>query len=183
MFRSYYRLSVDWLGSLFHTVPTPEPKLTELTSIFETLMTGGKRTVANFTRSFQTFVQGYTCHLSSHFTDLNNFFKDLFIYFQKEGKGGRKRRKETSMYERIDQLSLACLKKGPGLQPRYVPRLGIEPLTFQFAGQHSIHWATPANTADHSNLHGHAKLQGRWGVRDIKSDQGLEEKISWNTCG
>ena len=34
--------------------------------------------------------------------------------------------------------------RGPGLQPRYVPGQGIEPVTFQFAGWCSIHRATPA---------------------------------------
>ena len=33
---------------------------------------------------------------------------------------------------------------GPGLQPRHVLWLGIEPITFQFAGWHSVHWATAA---------------------------------------
>ena len=32
----------------------------------------------------------------------------------------------------------------PGLQPRHVPQLGIEPVTLCFTGQHSIHWATAA---------------------------------------
>ena len=32
---------------------------------------------------------------------------------------------------------------GPGLQPRHVPWLGMEPETFWFAGRHTIHWATP----------------------------------------
>ena len=32
----------------------------------------------------------------------------------------------------------------PGLQPRYVPWLGIQPATLWFTVQHSIHWATPA---------------------------------------
>ena len=36
-----------------------------------------------------------------------------FIYFQKEGKGGRKRGKETSMWEwNIDWLPLSCLLLG-----------------------------------------------------------------------
>ena len=30
----------------------------------------------------------------------------------------------------------------PGPQPRHVPWPGIQPATFQFAGQHSIHWTT-----------------------------------------
>ena len=33
---------------------------------------------------------------------------------------------------------------GPGLQPRHVPWLGIEPMTLWFTGWHSIHWATPS---------------------------------------
>ena len=39
------------------------------------------------------------------------------------------------------------LSWGPGLQPRHVPWLGIEPVTFWFAGQHSIHWATPTRAS------------------------------------
>ena len=34
---------------------------------------------------------------------------------------------------------------GPGLQPRHVPWLGIEPVTLWLAGQHALHWATPAS--------------------------------------
>ena len=33
---------------------------------------------------------------------------------------------------------------GPGLQPRHVPWLGMQPATVWFTGQPSIHWATPA---------------------------------------
>ena len=33
---------------------------------------------------------------------------------------------------------------GPGPQPRHVPWPRIKLVTFQFAHQHSIHWATPA---------------------------------------
>ena len=66
-------------------------------------------------------------------------YRFLVMYFR-EGKGGRKRGRETSMY---DCLSCApCW--GPGLQPRHVPWPGIEPVTLWFAGQHSILWATPA---------------------------------------
>ena len=34
-------------------------------------------------------------------------------------------------------------------QPRHVPWLGIQLVTLWFAGQHSIHWATPARAALH----------------------------------
>ena len=41
-----------------------------------------------------------------------------------------------------------CLSRasywGPGTQPRHTPQPGTEPATLQFAGWHSIHWATPA---------------------------------------
>ena len=44
----------------------------------------------------------------------------------------------------------ACLSRAsywkPGLQLRYVPWPGIEPATLWIAGQHSIHWATPARS-------------------------------------
>ena len=46
----------------------------------------------------------------------NFFFKILFIYFR-EGKGGRKKGRETSMYSCL--LCAPCW--GPGLQPRHVP--------------------------------------------------------------
>ena len=32
---------------------------------------------------------------------------------------------------------------GPGLQPRHVPWLGIQPATHWFVYPHSMHWATP----------------------------------------
>ena len=39
---------------------------------------------------------------------------------------------------------LTALYRGPGLKPRHVPWLGIKTTTLWFAGQRSIHWATPA---------------------------------------
>ena len=48
----------------------------------------------------------------------------------------------------MEKHQISCLlstpNQGSGPQPRYVPWLGIEPVTFQFAGQHWIHWDTPA---------------------------------------
>ena len=68
------------------------------------------------------------------------FLKILFIYFYTEGKGGRKRGRETSM--------CGCLSHTrywrPAPQPSHVPWQGIESVTLWFAVQHSIHWATPA---------------------------------------
>ena len=62
-----------------------------------------------------------------------------------EGMGGRRRGRETSMCGYL----LYAPHWGPGLQPRHVPWLGIEPATLCFAGQHSIHWATPARAGIH----------------------------------
>ena len=62
-----------------------------------------------------------------------------FYLFTVREQGGRRRGRETS---------IRCLSHtpswGPGLQPKHVPWLGIKPVTFQFAGQRSIHWTTPA---------------------------------------
>ena len=58
------------------------------------------------------------------------FFLRFYLFIFREGTGGRKRGKEISV--------CGCLSRapywGPGLQPRHVPRLGIEP-----ASWHSIH--------------------------------------------
>ena len=62
-------------------------------------------------------------------------FKVLFIYFQREGKGRRKRGRETSMCGCVSHAP----SWGPGMQPRHVPRLGIEPVTPWFTGWCSIH--------------------------------------------
>ena len=70
----------------------------------------------------------------------NSLFFFLKIYLVLEEKTGR----ETFKYER----EISCLwhahncEHGP--QPRHVPWLGIELVTLWFAGQHLIHWATPA---------------------------------------
>ena len=74
----------------------------------------------------------------------NGMFTVLFLRFYlfifREGKRGRKRGRETSV--------CGCLLHapywGPGLQPRHVRWLGIEPATLWFTSWHSIHWATPA---------------------------------------
>ena len=50
-------------------------------------------------------------------------------------KGGRKRGRETSTCSCVSHTPYW----GPGLQPRQVLWLGIEPVTFGFAVQHSVH--------------------------------------------
>ena len=77
------------------------------------------------------------------------FYKDLFIFRERgregEGRGGK--------HWHARDTSIGCLSRapnwGPGLQRRHVPWLGIEPSTFQFTGQHSIHSATPARAWKH----------------------------------
>ena len=71
--------------------------------------------------------------------DFLNFKKD-FTYLREGGREEEREGEETSM---CGCLSCA-LHWGPGPQPRHVPWLGIEPLTFGFSGRCSIHWATPA---------------------------------------
>ena len=48
----------------------------------------------------------------------------------------------------VRETSVCCLSHSPnwrpGLQPRHVPWLRIEPMNFHFAGRHSIYWTTPA---------------------------------------
>ena len=39
--------------------------------------------------------------------------------------------------------------RGPGPQPRHVPRLEIEPVTLWFTHLHSIHWAPPTGAKQH----------------------------------
>ena len=59
----------------------------------------------------------------------------LSIYLFIDTGEGRNWRRETSMCGCL----LCAPYWGPGLQPRHVPWLGIEPVTHWFTGQHSIH--------------------------------------------
>ena len=68
------------------------------------------------------------------------FFLRFYLFIFREGKGRRKRGRETSTCGYL----LSASNQGPGLQPRLVPWLGIEPVTLWFTGLHSIHWAIPA---------------------------------------
>ena len=67
-----------------------------------------------------------------------SFFK-IYIFFFREGKGGRKRGKHQCAV-----ASHTPPTGEPGLQRRHVSWLGIQPVTLWSTGQHSIHWATPA---------------------------------------
>ena len=64
-------------------------------------------------------------------------FSFFLIYlFLERGEGKEKERERN-----INVCGcLSCtLKQGPGLQPRHVPQLGIEPVTLWFAGLRSVH--------------------------------------------
>ena len=67
------------------------------------------------------------------------FFKRFYLFILRDGKGGRKRGRDT--------LMCGCLShtpyQGPGPQPRHVSWQRIKLVT-QIGSQHSIHWATPA---------------------------------------
>ena len=49
----------------------------------------------------------------------------IYLFLERQGKGGRERGRDTSMCGHLPHSP----HWGPGLQPRYVPRLGTEPAT------------------------------------------------------
>ena len=69
-----------------------------------------------------SFIDEYLDYYSSVFFFCLIFKNILFIYFQREGKGRRKRGRETSMCG-----CLSCAPYwGPGPGPKHVPWLGIK---------------------------------------------------------
>ena len=74
--------------------------------------------------------------------DLCSSFFFLIVNFErgKEGREGRKRGRETLMWEKHQLIASGK----PGLQPRYMPSPGIELVTFWFAGRCPPHWGTRA---------------------------------------
>ena len=67
------------------------------------------------------------------------FLKILFIYFQREGKGEREGEKHQCVV-----ASLMPPTEDQAWNPGMCPDWGIKPVTLWFAGQSSVHWATPA---------------------------------------
>ena len=70
---------------------------------------------------------------------LGFFLKQFYLLIFREGKGGRKRWRETSM--------CGCLlfpTGDPACSPGMCLRLGIKPATIWFTGWYAIHCATPA---------------------------------------
>ena len=78
-------------------------------------------------------------HLGLLPTCENLFFKRFYLFIFREGRRGRKREKHQYVV-----ASVVPPHWGPGLQPRYVPWLGIEPATLWFIVLCLIHWATSA---------------------------------------
>ena len=57
-------------------------------------------------------------------------FKILFIYFRQRGREGKEKEGNINVW-----LPLTHLYWGPGLKPRHVPWLGMEPATLWFAAR------------------------------------------------
>ena len=75
---------------------------------------------------------------------VTSFLKTFYLFIFREGKGGRKWGKETSMCKtNINWLPLAHPQLGTWPTTQACAWQRIKPVTFQFAGGHSIHWATP----------------------------------------
>ena len=96
------------------------------------------------------FLDSFQIILWTSFHDVHNcpwfmlcsfIFLQAFIYLFLER--GEEREKERNRNISV-WLPLTRPLLGTCLQPRHVPSLGIEPVTFQFIGRHSVHWATPA---------------------------------------
>ena len=82
----------------------------------------------------------YYSGLDLIYSSISTHFLNIFIYlFLDTGEGREKEERNINVW-----LPLTHPLWGPGLQPRHVPWLGIEPVALWFAGQHSVHWATPA---------------------------------------
>ena len=74
-----------------------------------------------------------------------SFFKRFYLFiFRERGRRDKERKKHRCMRDTSISCLLHAPNRGPGLQPRHVPWLGVEPATFQFTGQHSVRWATLA---------------------------------------
>ena len=88
----------------------------------------------------------FMCHKIINFL----FFKDFIIYLWREGKGGRKRRRETSCeWETSIGWCSYVPRLRPNLHSRHVPQLGIELATFCFGGCCPTIWATLVGTVFH----------------------------------
>ena len=108
------------------------------------------------------------------------FFNILFIYFIERGREGERGR-ETSTCG-----CLSCgLHSGPGLSPRHMPWLGIEPATLWLSSRHSIHWATPArqhccfNQLSKHRSRGQQTFSGKGHIQNSLASMGLHSLCEW----
>ena len=67
-------------------------------------------------------------------------FMYVCIYFLKRGREGEREGKKHQCVVASGMPPIGDLARHPGM----CPRLGISPVTLWFAGQCSVHWATPA---------------------------------------
>ena len=72
------------------------------------------------------------------------FLKKILFIFRERGS---EREREGEKHWCARDTSIGCLLHapnwGPSPQPKHVPWLGIEPMTFWFSSWHSVHWVTP----------------------------------------
>ena len=87
----------------------------------------------------------FLCILGSiwccHF--LRKYILKYFIYFWREGKGGREGEKHWCESKTLIVASHMHPERGLNLQPRHVSQLGIEAATSGLAGWCSTNWAIP----------------------------------------
>ena len=73
---------------------------------------------------------------------------------EKGEREGERRKQERKENIDVREKLIGCLLHAPNQrlnpQPGHMPWLGIEPVTFQFAGQRPTDWATPARAKRHT---------------------------------
>ena len=79
------------------------------------------------------------CRLSASLCLHLPFLKKDFTYLLLEKGGGRERDGEKHVRDTLIGCLLHTPNWGLGTQPRHVPRLGIEPVTFWVTGQCAVH--------------------------------------------
>ena len=99
--------------------------------------------VQTFGDFFSCEVLLYTVFRLLHRVVRHHIFKKDFIYLFVFRERGREGEREGEKHQCVRETSISCLfyapNQGPGLQPRHVPSLGIEPATSWFTGLLSIH--------------------------------------------
>ena len=86
---------------------------------------------------------GFPWPLLPQYQGLPFFFFFFFLRFYFRQREGREKERKRNINVWLP-LTLPLLGTWPGLQPRYVPWLGIKLVTLWFAGRCLIQWATPA---------------------------------------